>query len=267
MMVTMLMRMGSPCAKFEYVKRAEPLNSEPSAAPSTTEGDPFLSLKSGATEIYLIRHADALPGADEVSEGGYDDQALSELGRRQALAVGERLRQIRLAAVYCSPIGRAFETAGYVAQAQGLEAVIDVGLREIALGHIGPDQGAALSAEEQAEVLKQRLRDIALIAVRTGRWDAIPGSEPSHELRRRMVVAVDRIAAAHPGQRVAAVSHGGAINAYFAALLGIDRDYFFPAANTSISVVRVKGERRMVFSLNDVAHLLEQGLLTSDASA
>jgi len=106
-----------------------------------------------------------------------------------------------------------------------------------------------------------------VVAVTTGRWADIPGSEPSSELRRRLVETVGRIAAAHPGQRVAAVSHGGAINAYLAEILGIERDYFFPAANTSISVVRVKGPRQMVFSLNDVGHLLQQGLLTSDASS
>jgi len=229
--------------------------------------DPFLSLKSGSTEIYLIRHGDALPGADEVSEGGYDDQALSELGRRQAEALGERLRSVRLAAVYSSPIGRARETAGYVARAQGLEVQSEPGLREIGLGPIGPGLEAGASPEELAKALKARLREIAVVAVTTGRWADIPGSEPSSELRRRLVETVGRIAAAHPGQRVAAVSHGGAINAYLAEILGIERDYFFPAANTSISVVRVKGPRQMVFSLNDVGHLLQQGLLTSDASS
>jgi 2,3-bisphosphoglycerate-dependent phosphoglycerate mutase len=243
------------------------VSSDPPSTGTAGQDDPFLSLKSGATEIYLIRHADALPGADEVSEGGYDDQALSDLGRRQASALGERLRQIELAAVYSSPIGRARETAAYVARAQGLEARIEPDLREIALGHVGPELGTSLPAAELAEALKARLREIALVAVRTGRWDSIPGSEPSADLRRRMVAALDRIAAAHPGQRVAAVSHGGAINAYLAALLGVERDYFFPAANTSISVVRANGDRRMVFSLNDIGHLMRGGLLGFDPSA
>jgi broad specificity phosphatase PhoE len=153
-----------------------------------------------------------------------------------------------------------------VARAQGLEVQVEPGLREIGLGPIGPGLGAGASAEELAKALKARLREIAVVAVTTGRWADIPGSEPSAELRQRLVQAVGRIAAAHPGQRAAAVSHGGAINAYLAELLGIERDYFFPAANTSISVVRLKGPRHMVFSLNDVGHLLQHGLLTSDAS-
>ena len=228
--------------------------------------DPFLSLKSGSTEIYLIRHGDALPGAEEVTPGGYDDQALSEVGRRQGQALGERMKQIPLAAVYSSPIGRARQTAGYIADALGLDVLIEPGLREVALGPIGLLDGASPTADEIAAALKARLREIAVIAVTTGSWSSIPGSEPSVELRARLVAAIGRIVAAHPGQRVAAVSHAGAINAYLASVLGIERDYFFPTANTSISVLRVNGERRMLFSLNDIGHLLAAGLFSPDAA-
>jgi broad specificity phosphatase PhoE len=86
-------------------------------------------------------------------------------------------------------------------------------------------------------------------------------------LRIRLVAVLSRIAAAHPGQRVAVVSHAGAINAYLAAVLGLEQDYFFPAVNTSISVVRVNGARRMLFALNDIGHLLAAQLFTPDAAS
>ena len=68
------------------------------------------------------------------------------------------------------------------------------------------------------------------------------------------------IVARHPGEAVALVSHAGVINAYFAAILGLQRDYFFPTANTSISVVRVKGPNTLIMALNDIAHLRAAGL-------
>lgn len=227
--------------------------------------DPFLSLKRGGTEVYLIRHADALPGADEVVGGGYDEQALSQLGRRQGQALGERMRATPLAAVYSSPIGRAVQTARYVAEAQGLEVRIEPGVREVMLGPIGVNGEEQTSPEEVADLLRRRLREIAAIAVTSGKWASIPGSEASEELRARMSEAVGRLAGRHAGERIAVVSHGGSINAYVATILGIERDYFFPAVNTSISVVRIKGAARMVFALNDVSHLRETGLFTSDA--
>lgn len=244
--------------------RAAELPSEAEQA----DADPFLSLKSGATELYLIRHGDALPGADEIAHGDYDAQSLSALGRRQAQALAERLRETTpLAAVYSSPIGRAHETAAHIAAAQDLEVVIEPELREVGLGQIGPEVATGLAPDEVARLLKERLREIAVIAVTTGRWEAIPGSEPSDVLRARLRAAISRIAAAHPGSRAAVVSHGGAINAYLASVLGLDRDYFFPAANTSVSVVRVKAARAMLFSLNDITHLRAANLTGFDSNA
>lgn len=223
--------------------------------------DPFLSLKYGATEVYLIRHGDALPGAEEVAGGTYDDQTLSELGRRQAHALGERFRQVPLAAIYSSPIGRARETARAVGEAVGLPVQIEAGLREVALGAIGPDPTSSLSQEELSAYLRKRLFEIAAVAGVTGHWSSIPGSEPSQALRSRLVETVGRLASAHPGQRVVMVSHAGSINAYLAAMLGIDRDYFFPAVNTSVSTIRLKGQRHMLLALNDIGHLRQSGLL------
>ena len=228
--------------------------------------DPFLSLKRGATEMYLIRHGDALPGdTDLVSGSSYDEQGLSDLGHRQAQALADRLPALGLGAVYSSPIPRARQTADAIAAASGLETLIDSELREVELGPIGRLPDSQTSAADTARLIRERLLEIARVAVLSGTWSSIPGSEPSAELRRRLTAAILRIAERHPGQRVAVVSHGGAINAYIATILGIDRDYFFPAANTSVSMVRVKGQRQMLFALNDISHLREANLLTSDA--
>jgi len=233
---------------------------QPSALPSAFD-DAFLSLKHGGVELYFIRHADALPEAEEVVLGHYDDQSLSELGRRQAQALAERMREMPLSAIYSAPLGRARQTAAPVAAEHGLELRIEPGLREVELGPLHPELSAAATPAEFAEALKARLREVAAIAVGNGSWASIPGAEPSHGLRARVTEAVGRIAEAHPGQRVAIVSHAGTINVFFAASLGIARDYFFPAMNTSISVARVKGPRTLVLALNDVAHLRSVGLL------
>jgi broad specificity phosphatase PhoE len=223
--------------------------------------DAFLSLKYGGTELYFIRHADALPEADEVVLGHYDEQSLSELGRRQVEALAERMRAIPLSVVYSAPLGRARQTAAPVAAAHGLELRIEPGLREVDLGPLHPELSTAATPAEFSVALRARLREVAAIAVGSGSWASIPGAEPSAALRARVVEAVGRIAAAHPGQRVALVSHAGTINVFFAASLGIERDYFFPALNTSISVARVKGPRTLVMALNDAAHLAAAGLL------
>ncbi|MGH2502047.1 MAG: histidine phosphatase family protein, partial [Ktedonobacterales bacterium] len=217
------------------------------------EPDLFLSLKRGATELYFVRHGDALPGQDEVILGDYDAQALSDLGRRQAQALAQRMVRFQPTAIYSSPTARAAQTAQPTAEALGLVVTLEDDLREVELGAVGPE----IATDDPAEVSKQLRRQllaIAHVAVGGGVWSAIPGSEASAHLRARVVGVVARIHAAHPGERVAIFSHGGAINAWFADLLGLERDYFFPAANTGVSVARMLGERRLLMALNDISH-------------
>ena len=49
--------------------------------------DPFLLQRNHAAELFIVRHGDAIPGADEIIPGGiYDDLPLSRIGREQAIA-------------------------------------------------------------------------------------------------------------------------------------------------------------------------------------
>jgi broad specificity phosphatase PhoE len=228
---------------------------------ASDERDPFLNPRFGATEIYLIRHGDAVPDPDDLLPGNYDDQNLSALGRRQAEALATRLRDVRFDALYTSPLRRTQQTAAPLALALGLQPQPLEGLREIRLGGIGVPLPEGATPAEVADNLRERLRLIAGRAAVTGTWDSIPDSEPSATFRARVVAAHEHAAARHPGGRIVCFEHGGTINSFTAAVLGLQRDFFFPVANTAVSIVRLKGPRRVVLALNDVAHLRDAGLL------
>jgi probable phosphoglycerate mutase len=232
------------------------------STPDSPETPPFLSRKHGAVELYLIRHGDALPGGDEIVPGGtYDDQPLSQLGRQQANALSARFAAFPFDAIYSSPYRRARETAAPLAQRQGVEVLIEPEIREIRLGQIGNGLPKSVSGEEYAAALRSRLDEIVRRVASSGYWSSIPGSEPSLEFRARVKAAIDGLAVRHAGQRVALFSHGGVINAYLAITLGLERDFFFPPVNTSVSIVRVQEGKRVLLGLNDVCHLREAGLL------
>jgi probable phosphoglycerate mutase len=75
--------------------------------------------------------------------------------------------------------------------------------------------------------------------------------------RRNVNRTLERIVAAHRGERVAVVCHGGVINSWAGSVLGVDEPFFFlDAGYTSISrfLVARSGERSVV-SLNETAHL------------
>ena len=218
--------------------------------------DPFLIRRSDATELFIVRHGDAIPDADEIIPSGvYDDLPLSSLGREQAQNLAERLGSLHFDAIYSSPLRRCQETAEPLARRLELTPILVPAIKEIRLGDIRPlpEHGEDLSILTQA--LKERQADIVRIAGETGHWDDIANSEPSKEFRNRVVNAFDEIARNHVGERVIAFAHGGVVNAYAAEVLGLERDFFFPSANTSITMVRVSGKHRVLYILNDFAHI------------
>lgn len=219
--------------------------------------DPFLFQRTNAAELFLVRHADAIPQGDEIIPSGtYDDLPLSRTGRKQAQALAERLSDLTFDAIYSSPLRRCLETAAPLVERLGLTPIIAEGLKEVKLGNIRslPDHGQDLAALTKA--LQERQLDIVRIAGETGHWDGIPDSEQSTAFRKRVVETVDEIVSKHIGQRILAFAHGGVINAYIAEVLGLQKDFFFPAANTSISIVRASEKHRVLYVLNDVGHIM-----------
>jgi probable phosphoglycerate mutase len=176
----------------------------------------FLLGVEGATEILLIRHADAYDGLDGSAD---EDPGLSPSGREQARRLADRLGRLGLDAVYSSPLRRARETA----EAIGPPVTLDPRLVEVAAATTG---GVVELREDPTTTV------------------------------RRMAAAVADAVARHPGGRVAMVGHGVAILHYLCDVLRIEPGtlrvlpYY-----TSVNVVRIKAERRMVGSIADVAHL------------
>jgi len=194
----------------------------------------------GATELLLIRHAEAEGIApSEALEPKDIDLPLTSRGHGQAAALASRLARREIAHIYTSPLQRARQTADAVAWACGLHVIEDARLREVEIAGVGP----------------VAMHDLAEIAIAHGGWSHLPGTESSLAIRARMTEALDAVLLAHAGTRVAVISHAGSINAYMANLLGLKSDFFFPAGNTSISIVRARDERRLIVSLNDIAHL------------
>jgi 2,3-bisphosphoglycerate-dependent phosphoglycerate mutase len=220
--------------------------------------DSFLFERNNAAELFIVRHADAIPEEDEIIPSGiYDDLPLSCTGRKQAQALAERLSSLSFDAIYSSPLRRCLETAAPLSGRLGMTPIIVEGLKEIKLGNVRPlpEDGQDLAALTKA--LQERQLDIVRIAGATGHWDEIPDSEQSIAFRRRVVQTVDEIVGKHIGQRILAFTHGGVINAYIAEVLGLKKDFFFPAANTSITIVRASVKHRVLYVLNDIGHIMK----------
>ncbi len=199
------------------------------------------------TELILVRHAEPDYRAGRNGKDPFDPP-LTERGRWQAMRLAMRLRPLAIDAIYVSTMRRTLETAVFIAAAKDLPMIRMHQLREINLDFSALNGAAADVGKLAAEV--------AIRFLNNPRWDALPGFEPSHQFRQRVMCAMEGILADHPGQRVVVVTHGGVINAYLGMILDRPRDLFFLPEHASISVVRRWRDLSAVQGLNDFAHLL-----------
>lgn len=142
------------------------------------------------TTILLARHGQTRWNRDRRFQG-HADPPLNEAGRAQARGLAERLADVPLDAIYSSDLRRAHQTAEIVAAAKGMTVTTDPGLREIDVG-----SWSGLTRDEIAE----RFADA----------EHHDGETPEEHLER-VLAAVSRIAAAHPGQQILIVSHGASL--------------------------------------------------------
>jgi probable phosphoglycerate mutase len=203
----------------------------------------------GATELLLVRHGQSAPfrvGEPFDLVDGQGDPPLSAHGRWQAEQVADRLGHVDLHALYVTTLRRTSETLAPLAARVGLEPSVEPDLREV---HLGDWEGGVFR-------VKAAERHPAFAEMdATQEWGAIPGAETSDELRSRVRRAVERIHLAHPGQRVVAVSHGGAIGAVLAEATGSRSLAFSATDNASISHLVIHGDRWIVRRYNDTGHL------------
>src|SRR5260370_37973533 len=150
--------------------------------PFNTMQDPFLFQHNYAAELFIVRHADAIPEADEIIPSGiYDDLPLSRVGREQAQALAERLSSLNFDAIYSSPLRRCLETAEPLAERLGIQPIIAEDLRELKLGTIRPSPSDGNDLEALDKALQARQIDILRIPAEAQHGLDCPGSAPPKE--------------------------------------------------------------------------------------
>jgi probable phosphoglycerate mutase len=203
----------------------------------------------GALDLVLIRHGESeayQDGRPFPLAGGHGDPPLSALGIEQARRVCARLAAEDVDAIYVTTLRRTAQTAAPLAVALGLPVHTEARLREVYLGEW--EGGEFRKMMTAGGALSQRV-------LAEERWDVIPGAEPGAGFALRVRDGIAALAAEHPGQRVAAFTHGGVIGEAL-ALAARSRPFAFTGAdNASISRLVISGDRWILRGFNDTAHL------------
>ena len=210
-----------------------------------------------ATRLILIRHGEtAWNRATRIQ--GHTDIPLSPLGLAQAERVAEALADERLAAIYSSDLSRARQTAEALARAQGLPVRLDASLRERAFGRfegLSWDQIVQAYPEESAR-WRRREPDFA-----------VGGGESLNTFSARCLDAARRAAAAHPGDSIALVAHGGVLDCLYRAATraALEAPRSWQLGNATINRLLATSEGFTLVGWNDDRHLA--GLSADDVAA
>jgi len=198
--------------------------------------------------LFLVRHGETESNRLGLALG-QNDVPLNERGALQAEQLAVALGREPLVAVYASPLRRTLETARAVAGALGLEVAIDERLIEMDIGE--------LDGLTFAEVRERYPGLLEEWVSGPGPSMRMPGGERLVDVQERAWAAVTELAARHPEDAVAAVSHNFVILSLLTKVLGLELSQFrrLRHAVAAVSVIDFTPKRALVVRMNDTCHL------------
>jgi probable phosphoglycerate mutase len=220
-----------------------------------------------ATELYLIRHGEAVANVEPVIGGIRGDRGLTARGRNQCRLLEERLSHQRMHVdrLVSSTLPRALQTAEYVARALGLPVLHDEGLHELR-----PGEADGLTVQEWRS--RYRVGEEPPGTLDPYRAFS-PGGESWATFLTRAGGALTRLVARYREETVVAVCHAGIVEASFALAFGLDasaKRVDCAPLNTSLTHWRHRfgpaGEPEWTLAaFNDAGHLTNSVLPVSPA--
>lgn len=198
--------------------------------------------------LIILRHGETTWNVEGRYQG-HLDSPLTPRGEAQARALARRLTSASFTALYSSDLGRASQTAGFIAQATGHQIRPDPRLRERNLGIF---QGLLKSE------IKQKLADEYRLFKTGGPDHAMPGGESDRQAAERSLACLEELARRHSSQTIVVVAHGGTISMLLRHTLGIPlgTPRRFERFNASWNMFEWDDGKWRLETWGDVSHLV-----------
>lgn len=181
------------------------------------------------TELLLIRHGQIDANVSQHWHGS-TDSPLNDIGRGQVERLRSHLRETHpdITAAYSSPLVRTHHTALGALADHPVDVTPHAGLREWGIGELEGLHYRELM--NQHRFMERVLADLAWMP---------PGGESMGAVIDRMVETLETIAASHPGEKIAVVTHGMAMALALARLIDDDHTRFnqYVVGNCSLTHV------------------------------
>ncbi len=203
------------------------------------------------SNIILIQHCQSEHHINNMS-GGWTDTSLTELGRKQAETIGQKLKGIvdnNVYALYSSDLMRASQTAEIVGTQLGLDVIQDKGLREINTGV------AAGKTKDWARANRKPL-------TRSGfdlDHQEFQEGESWRQFYSRVCDSMDRIYESDKDKNLLIVTHGGTLGYILAWWMNFEPEMivnaYFSSSVGGITVLSQNSfQQNVVNKFNDTSH-------------
>ncbi len=201
-----------------------------------------------STRLVLVRHGQTDAALEGRTQGRVDNP-LNATGRRQALALRERLLAYAPSAILSSPAARAVATAKPLAAALDLAIETEPRLLEMDYGRLDDLTSSEMRALEPDFLERWSAADPTDLRM--------PGGETLREVQSRVVAATVEALAAHPEQTIVLCSHNFALRTLICHVLGLQIEAFrnFKLDLASYSVVESNEAGLLLVQLNEVCQL------------
>ena len=199
------------------------------------------------TELVLIRHGETDMNR-ELRFQGQVNVGLNEVGHEQARRLAARMAGEKADAVYVSDLLRACQTAEPIAGGLAVPYVTESGLREQNFGRVDG---------MRVEDIQRDHPEAWAGWLRFEEDFAMPEGESTRDFHARVMAAVQRLVAAHPGETVVVVTHGGVLDMIYrtARSLGLNGPRQSTIPNAGLNRIRVRESNYEILAWADTRHL------------
>lgn len=191
--------------------------------------------------LFLIRHGENDYLAKNKIPGHIPGIHLNTTGHRQAAELARNLNNLPIQAIYSSPLERAVETAGPLAQSLKLGIRICPDLTDT---DVGKWEGRSWKALTHTKIWK--------VIQETPSQFQFPEGETFSQTQQRVVSALDAIIGSHTDGLIAVVFHSDPIKLAVAHYLSLPLDDFqrLTAHTGSVTILKIDGPTIKLLGLN-----------------
>jgi broad specificity phosphatase PhoE len=199
--------------------------------------------------ITIIRHG-TTEGIEKGKLQGSTDSPLSSRGRLEAQLTAEALKTKPIKTCYCSPLGRARETAAIICKPLGIKPVILEDLREYDFGWLEGHRYFKPPAANASILIK--LKSLARLSLANISGESLP------HIRLRAKAVWEYLLEQNLDGQNLIITHGFFINIFFQELMRETTDFkskLFDVNACSLTEIELINNHPQLLRMNDISHL------------